>query len=173
MSLNFYNSSVSSYLQVLGGVKQAMERGVAHAAESGMELSELANVKIHEDMLPFSFQVISVWHHSLGALKGLTHGLFEPPPSLGSLSYGDLQALVDEAIAYCQSLDESSVNALSGRSMLFKFGKTELPFTSDEFLLSFSLPNFYFHATTTYSILRQQGVPLGKMDYLGKRRRAV
>ena len=57
--------------------------------------------------------------------------------------------------------------------MLFKFGKTELPFTSDEFLLSFSLPNFYFHATTTYSILRQQGVPLGKMDYLGKLRMAV
>ena len=52
--------------------------------------------------------------------------------------------------------------------MLFKIGGQEIPFTTDNFLMSFSLPNFYFHATTTYTILRREGVPLGKMDFLGQ-----
>ena len=52
--------------------------------------------------------------------------------------------------------------------MVFKLGKNELPFTNQNFLLSFSLPNFYFHATTTYDLLRMLGVPLGKMHFLGQ-----
>jgi hypothetical protein len=78
--------------------------------------------------------------------------------------------LVDEAIDFCSGLDASVVNDLGGRPMLFKMSKMELPFTTESFLLSFSLPNFYFHATTTYSILRNHGVPLGKLDYLGNLR---
>jgi len=57
---------------------------------------------------------------------------------------------------------------MAEKSMVFKLGKNELPFTNQNFLLSFSLPNFYFHATTTYDILRMLGVPLGKMDFLGQ-----
>ena len=63
-----------------------------------------------------------------------------------------------------------AINALAGKPMLFKMGETEIPFTTSNFLLSFSLPNFFFHATTTYSILRMHGVPLGKMDYLAAMR---
>ena len=170
MNLSFYDCSVASFLQTLGGVKNAMERGVSCASESGLDLEALVNFSLHEDMLPFSFQVISVWHHSLGAMKGLSAGLFEPPPKLGDLSYVELMGLVDEAIDFCSGLDASVVNELGGRPMLFKMGKMELPFTTKSFLLSFSLPNFYFHATTTYSILRHHGVPLGKLDYLGNLR---
>ncbi len=63
---------------------------------------------------------------------------------------------------------ESEVEALADKSMVFSLGKREMPFTNQNFLLSFSLPNFYFHATTTYDILRMLGVPIGKMDFLGK-----
>ena len=65
-------------------------------------------------------------------------------------------------------LAKAEVEALAEKSIVFKLGKNELPFTNQNFLLSFSLPNFYFHATTTYDILRMLGVPLGKMDFLGK-----
>ena len=99
MSLSFYDCSVASFLQTLGGVKNAMERGAATAADSALDLEALVNFRLHEDMLPFSFQVVSVWHHSLGAMKGLSAGLFEPPPKLGELGYSDLLGLVDEAIA--------------------------------------------------------------------------
>ena len=60
------------------------------------------------------------------------------------------------------------VNALAGGEVLFSAGEFKLPFTTEGFVMSFSLPNFYFHATTTYDILRHQGVPLGKMDFLGQ-----
>ena len=60
-----------------------------------------------------------------------------------------------------------SMSALSGRNMYFRFGKMEIPFTTDNFLATFSKPNLYFHATTTYTVLRQLGTPLGKLDFMG------
>ncbi len=67
-------------------------------------------------------------------------------------------------------LSREEVDALSGRDMVFQIGERKVPFTTDNFLLSFSLPNFYFHATTAYDILRTKGVPLGKRDFLGRMR---
>jgi hypothetical protein len=64
--------------------------------------------------------------------------------------------------------DKAEAEALAEKSVVFKLGKRELPFTNQNFLFSFSLPNFYFHATTTYDILRMLGVPLGKMNFLGQ-----
>ena len=170
MSLSFYDCSVAAYLQVLGGVKTAMAKAVAHSEETGLDLQSVVDFRLHEDMLPFSFQVISVWHHSLGALKGLQAGVFEPPPALDPLDFSGLQGLVDEAMAYCTAPTPEAVNALAEGPMVFRIRGREMPFTTDNFLLSFSLPNVYFHATTTYSILRHLGVPLGKIDYLGQLR---
>ncbi|MEM9622424.1 MAG: DUF1993 family protein, partial [Pseudomonadota bacterium] len=71
------------------------------------------------------------------------------------------------------SLSESEVDGLADKSLVFKLGEREMPFTNENFLLSFSLPNFYFHATTAYDILRMLGTPLGKMDFLGRLRVGV
>lgn len=167
MTLSLYDVSVASYLQTLGGIANVLAKGERHAADSGLDLNELVAYKLREDMLPFSFQVISVWHHSLGAIKGLKAGLFEPPPKMSGMDYPALQGLVKEAIEGLQSESRKDIDALSDKPMLFKVGNREIPFTSDNFILSFSLPNFYFHATTAYDMLRMHGVPLGKMDYLG------
>ena len=64
----------------------------------------------------------------------------------------------------------ADVNALEGKDVSFQFRDTKIPFVAENFLLSFSLPNFHFHATTAYDILRSKGVPLGKRDYMGKLR---
>ena len=85
MSLSFYDCSVTAYQQVLGGVKTALAKAVAHSEETDLDLQSVVDFRLHEDMLPFSFQVISVWHHSLGALKGLQAGVFEPPPAMDLL----------------------------------------------------------------------------------------
>ena len=66
-----------------------------------------------------------------------------------------------------QQETHDAIQALSGQNMYFRFGKMEIPFTTDNFLATFSKPNLYFHATTTYTILRQLGTPLGKLDFLG------
>lgn len=170
MSLSFYDCSVTAYQQVLGGVKTALAKAVAHSEETDLELQSVVDFRLHEDMLPFSFQVISIWHHSLGALKGLQAGVFEPPPAMDPLDFAGLQGLVDEAMAFCAAQTPEAVNALAEGPMVFRVRGREMPFTTDNFLLSFSLPNVYFHATTTYSILRHLGVPLGKLDYLGQLR---
>ena len=81
-----------------------------------------------------------------------------------------LQALVAEAKETLASYDRATVEGFEGKAMVFKLGGNELPFLAENFLMSFSLPNFFFHATTTYDILRMKGVPLGKRDFLGQMR---
>ena len=118
--------------------------------------------------MPLHFQVVSVAHHSWGALQAMKSGTFRPPSFDLDKDYAGLQALVTEARQEIAKLDEGNVEALGEESLVFKLGKNEMPFTNENFLLSFSLPNFYFHATTTYDILRMLGVPLGKMAFMGQ-----
>jgi hypothetical protein len=168
MSISFYDASVGTYLQILAGVAGVLDKGARHAADAGLDLQDLVMTRLRDDMMPFHFQVVSVAHHSWGAIQGMQKGEFYPPSFDLDRDYAGLQELVSEARAGLGALDESAVNALADGSITFKLGKRELPFSNRNFLLSFSLPNFYFHATTTYDILRMRGVPLGKMDFMGR-----
>ena len=168
MSISFYDTSVGSYQQVLGSVAAILDKGAAFAAENKIGLSEIVATKLRDDMMPFHFQIVSVCHHSWGALQGMRDGRFLPPSFELDKDYQGLQSLVGEAQEGVASISESEVNELAEKSMVFAIGDREMPFTNVNFLLSFSLPNFYFHATTTYDILRMLGAPLGKMDFLGR-----
>jgi hypothetical protein len=167
LSISFYDASVGSYLQVLSGVAGVLDKGASHAAEADLDLQKIVMTRLRDDMMPFQFQIVSVAHHSFGAMQGLQEGSFRPPSFDLDKDYAGLQSLVAEALDGLAGLNETDVEALAEKSMVFKIGKTELPFTNKNFLLSFSLPNVYFHATTTYDILRMLGVPLGKMDFMG------
>ncbi len=149
-------------------VTSVLEKGAAHAEAGNLDRGDVVKTRLREDMMPFHFQVVSVAHHSWGAMQGLKEGVFRPPSFELDKDYAGLQALVAEAHSGLAGLNMSDVEALADKSMVFSLGKREMPFTNQNFLLSFSLPNFYFHATTTYDILRMLGVPLGKMDFLGK-----
>jgi hypothetical protein len=74
---------------------------------------------------------------------------------------------VADARAELEGLDRGEIDALVGKDMAFGLGERKLPFVAEDFVLSFSLPNLYFHATTAYDILRNKGVPLGKRDFMG------
>ena len=95
-------------------------------------------------------------------------GVFTPSSAKPDLDYSALQALVTEARNELSDLRPEVVNALVGRDLTFRVGDRALPFTAEVFLMSFSLPNFFFHATTAYDILRHKGAPLGKRDFIGK-----
>jgi hypothetical protein len=97
-------------------------------------------------------------------------GVFTPPPSKPGIDYEGLCGLIDEAIEGMRAETPDSAARLSGQEMVFRLGDTEIPFITDHFLASFSKPNLYFHTTTTYSILRALGTPLGKRDFLGAMR---
>ena len=167
MSISLYDASVSTYLQTLGAVGKFLEKGLAHCQAQGLAPDELVETRLAPDMLPLRFQIQSVAHHSLGAIEGIRSGVFRPPADLQALDYPGLQALIADTSAALQKLTPQEVNALDGGDMFFEIRGTRMPFTAQGFLLSFSLPNFFFHASTAYDILRSKGVVLGKRDYLG------
>jgi hypothetical protein len=170
MAISLYDATVRSFLQVLGAVSGVLEKGKTHMQANGVDPDSVVERRVYDDMLPFRFQIVSVAHHSQGALRGAKAGVFSPPGAVGDLDYAALQKLVADAQAELSSLSPDEVNALEGRDMVFQIGERRMPFTVEGFLLSFSTPNLHFHATTAYDILRGQGVPLGKRDYMGHMR---
>lgn len=170
MGTALYDLSVASYLQGIGGVIGVLEKGLKHCTENNIDPNTLVETRIHADMFPLQFQVQSVVHHSLGAIEGLKKGVFGPPPQIPAQDYKGLQKMVADARDALGKVTPAEVNALEGRDMVFQLGSLKIPFTAEGFIMSFSLPNFYFHATTAYDVLRMKGVPLGKRDYMGQMR---
>ena len=173
MTISLYDATVTNYLQVLKSMEVVLDKGEMFCRENGIDLASIVSTRLIKDMNPFQFQVISIVHHSLGALKGLESGEFAPPIGFGSPDYAGLRTLVSQACSQVQLFDAAKVNKWSDQTLTFKIGGTEILFTAENFVLSFSLPNLYFHATTTYDVLRMKGVPLGKRDFMGSMRVGV
>jgi hypothetical protein len=167
MSISLYEASIPGYLQVLDALGVVMTKGAEHYAARDEDVDKVLETRLHETMLPFSYQVHFVVAHSLGAFAGMKAGLFTPPKNLPELDYAGLQARVADAADTLRAVSEDEVNALAGKPLVFRLSSAEFPFTTEGFLLSFSLPNLHFHATTAYALLRMHGVELGKRDYLG------
>ena len=173
MTISFYDISVGTYLQTLGAVNGFLAKGRAHCEASGIDLKEIIEMRLYPDMNPFRFQLFAVAHLSLGALKGLETGRFSPPPPVPELDYAGMQQLVADAHTELGKVPRETVEALEKNQVLFQIGDFKMPFTATNFVLSFSLPNVFFHATTAYDMLRMKGVPLGKIDFLGQMRIGV
>lgn len=167
MAISLYDISVASYIQVLRGVIGFVEKGRIYCQDNNIDLDQVVETRLYPDMLPFRFQLVSVAHHSLGAIKAIENGVFQPPGGAGELNYPDLQSLVSEAQAELELVNPESVNAWEGKEVVFQIGDRKIPFTAENFVLSFSHSNLYFHATTAYDMLRMKGVPLGKRDFMG------
>ena len=167
MAVSLYDMSVASYLQVLGGVSRFLDKGASFLEEKGIDPQEVVDMRLHPEMLPFQFQLKSVSHHSIGAVRGMREGLFAPPPATPDLDYAGLASLVNEAEAELREQSREEIDAMAGKQVIFRLSRGDMPFTVENFVLSFSLPNLYFHATTAYDMLRMKGAPIGKLDYLG------
>ena len=154
-------------MQILGSTSDVLDKGKAHAEANGIDLLALLDVRLIEDMAPLRFQIISTAYHSLGAINGIKASVFNRSPSFPDLDYDGLHDLITEAKETLEKVSADEINALEGGDMRFEMGDFKIPFTSEGFIQSFSPPNFFFHATTTYDILRMKGVPLDKMDFLG------
>lgn len=171
MATSLYDLCVPSYLQTLSAVGGFLDKGLAHCKEKAVDAAQMVETRLFPDMLPLRFQIRSVVHHSVGALEGIQRGKFEPPKEPPTPpDYQALQAMVAEALQAMQKFTAETVNGLETKDLVFQLGERQLPFNAVGFVSSFSLPNFYFHATTAYDILRSKGVPLGKRDFLGRLR---
>lgn len=168
MSVSLYDATVRAYLQLLEGLSGVLERGLAHCQETGVDPQTIVETRLIADMHPFAFQIQSVAHHSRGAVAAVEAGAFSPPPPQSSPTYAELQATIAEATAALKAMTPEYVNGLAGRRLVITLGDRTLYFVAEDFLLTFSTPNFYFHAATAYDILRMTGAPIGKRNYLGR-----
>lgn len=173
MSISLYAVTVPTFQQILGAVRGLLDKAETFCDDRGLAAAELIQARLAPDMFPFAYQVKSTVTHSVGAIAGAKAGTFSPDLSPSPETFAALKAAVDGAIASLNGMDSKDVDALVGKHAAFVFKETRLPFRAEDFLMSFSLPNFYFHATTAYDILRWKGVQIGKRDFMGRLRLAT
>ncbi len=168
--ISLYTATVPAFRQIVDATIGIVAKGAAFAAEQGTDPATLIEARLFPDMLPFTYQVYSVANHSVGAIEGVRAGVFSPHRGPFPDSFAALHALLDQTAAALAAVDPAEVDGFMGRDTAFVMGSYRMDYTAEDFLLSFSLPNFYFHAATAYDILRAAGVPLGKRDWLGRPR---
>ncbi len=170
MAFSLYAATVPSCQQVLGSIASLLAKAEAFCKEKGVAPQDIIQARLAPDMLPFAYQVKSTVVHSLGAIEAVRKGVFSPDMTPPPDSFAALKAQVAQAAAGLETVSAAEVDAFVGRDMRFSFGDRHIDFAAENFLLSFSQPNFYFHATTAYDILRWKGVAIGKRDFMGKLR---
>jgi uncharacterized protein len=167
MPLSLHAALVPTWLQILGASHGWLDKAMAH----GTSEEKLVEARLVEDMFPFAYQLKSLAVHSQGAIEAVRQGVFSPNfAEILPSTMGELRERIDGAIAALLRLDEGELENFTGRPIRFEIGEKRLHFLAEDFLLSFSQPNFHFHASMAYAILRAKGVPVGKLDYLGKLR---
>ena len=170
MTFSLYSAVVPSYLQILEALSGLLDKGASFCSEKAMAPEQIIEARLADDMHPFAYQVKSTAVHSLGAIEGVRRGVFTPDLTKPPESFAALKTRLDEALAGLRAVVPGEVDGFVGRDMRFAFGERHIDFKAEEFLLSFSQPNFYFHAATAYDILRSKGVQIGKRDFLGRMR---
>ena len=169
MTISLYDATIPSFLQQLRALASLIAKAEEFCAEKSLPESEIQSARLTDDMLPFSWQVRFGPGHSIKAIEAVRDGTYQPDFSEPPASFAEQRAMLEDAIAGLEALDRAEVNGFAGRDVVFSIPSADvrLEFTAEDFLLSFSLPNFYFHVTTAYALLRARGVAVGKMDFLG------
>lgn len=184
MAISLYDLSVPTFLQTVRAVGGCLDRAVKHCAETDADPDDIVTARLYPDMAPFHFQIECVANHSVWGLDAVKTGTFAPPHLVGAMPFADLRAIISQAVTALEAFTPDEVNSWSGKELdidLFRpvdkdnaststWAPERFALTSETFLLTYSLPNFYFHAVTAYGILRTRGVPLGKGDYEGQLR---
>jgi hypothetical protein len=167
MTVSLYSATVPAFLQVLPAVLGMIGKAEDYCTAQGLAPSELIGAQLAPDMWDFAKQIRAVALHSGAALEGAIAGELAPDFAEPPADFAGLRRMVETALAQVKAVTPEQINALTGKDTVLRFGTRQMDFTAEDFLLSFAAPNFYFHASIAYAILRMKGVPLGKGDFLG------
>ena len=166
MTISMYQASVPVYLQYLNSISAVLDKGAAFAESKKIDPAVLLQTRLYPDMHPLVKQVQIFTDQATRGVSRLA-GVEPPPFPDTETSFADLKARIAKAIEHVQSFRPEQIDGSEGRDIVMKTPRGDLNFKGQQYLLGFSLPNFFFHATMTYALLRHAGVELGKMDYLG------
>ncbi len=170
MTISLYDATIPGFQQGIGAGLGLLAKAEKHCADNGIGVETMLEGKLADDMLPFGYQIKALWQHSTMAIDGVRAGVFSPDRSPWPTSFIGLTEGLNSALAALADVTPEEMSSFVGRDMAFVMGERRMEFTADGFLLSFSKPNFYFHLTTAYAIMRNKGVQVGKTDFLGRPR---
>lgn len=166
MTISMYQASVPVFLRMLTNLRGCLDKAATYAQAKKIDEAVLLDARLYPDMLAFTRQVQLSCDFARGAGARLAGK--EPPAFEDSAkSFADLAATVDRSIAYLRTLTPGEIDSSEGREIVRPIRGQPKTFTGINYLLQFTLPNFFFHVTTAYAILRHNGVEIGKTDFIG------
>jgi hypothetical protein len=166
MPLSMYQASVPVFLQGLTNLSAILGKAAAQAAERRIDPAVLLNDRLAPDMLPFVRQVQIASDHAKGATARLAN-LEVPKYEDLEKSFDELQARLTRVAEFVQGIEPDRFDGSEERDVSLSIGGRSVTFKGQTYLLHFALPNFFFHTTTAYAILRHNGITIGKRDFIG------
>lgn len=166
MTISMYEASIPVFVQMLGNLKALLEKGAAHAAARKFDPAILVNSRLAPDMFPLSRQIQIASDAAKGAAARLS-GTEAPKFEDNETTLPELIARIDKTVDYLKSFRPAQIDGSEERSIVVKTSRRDFSFTGLAYLRYWALPNFFFHVTTAYNLLRHNGVEIGKADFLG------
>lgn len=166
MAISMYQGSVPVLLQLLGGLKGVIEKADAYGTAHKVDAAVLLNWRLAPDMFQLARQVRQASEHAFGA--GRAAGVEVPKLPDIDASFGEMKTRIDKTIEFLNGLKPAQLDGKEDSQITVTVGGQPRPFKAQNYLYHFALPNFFFHYTTAYNILREVGVEIGKRDFMGQ-----
>jgi len=166
MPFSMHAASAPVFTQMLTNLLGWLDKAEAHAAAKKFDANKFIGMRLTPDMLPFERQIQIATDHVKGCLARLA-GQEPPKWSDEEKTIEELRARVRKALEFAATITPAQLEGAESREIVLPTPRGPLKMSGERFLVGFSLPNFYFHVTMAYALLRQGGVDVGKMDYLG------
>ena len=166
MTISMYQASVPRFVNILGNLSKILDKTQTHIDAKKIADATLTSDRLFPDMLPLSTQVQIACDTAKGLVARLS-GVEAPAFEDNETTLAELKARIAKTITFIQSVPAAQIDGTEDKAIVTKRGDKETHYTGMQFLLGHAVPNFYFHVSTTYNILRHNGVEIGKRDYLG------
>ena len=165
MTISMYKVSVPIFVQFLTGQSNCIDKAVAHIEAKQLDANFFLNMRFFPDMYPYVRQVQQATTHAMRCCNALA-GPEMPNMPMTEANFAELKARVDKVIEHVKTFKPNQIDGTEDKDITLKLGNNERKFTGQTLLLNFILPNFYFHCTTAYDLLRHCGVEIGKRDFM-------
>ena len=166
MTVNAYQATVPAFVQILTALSTILKKAAAHAEAKKIDPSVFINARIAPDMFPLSRQVQIATDHAKGAAARLA-GVDVPSFADTETTFDELQARIAKTLDFVKGIKQSQYDGGFDRDVTLTIAGQKMTWKGGVYLHQFALPNFYFHVTAAYAILRHNGVEIGKRDFLG------
>jgi hypothetical protein len=166
MTISMYQASAPRFANMLKNLSTLLDKGQAYAEARKVDPLVLTSARLYPDMFPLSRQVQIACDNAKGAVARLA-GVEMPKHEDDEQSFAELKARIAKTIDFLASFRPEQIDGSEERDIVLKLGGREVKFKGMQYLLGYAQPNFYFHVTTAYDILRHNGVELAKRDYIG------